>query len=182
MPVSFKASSIWRPRRVRGWVMVMTKAALGIPLAILWRAWTAATMSEAAHTSSGLGLGRYQHHVGHPDSVCCGFCDARRAVDDDPVVVGCHRQGQPMQVAVSGFFDDQGFGHSAFAGDPVSGRWLGGQHPGEGRRPFRLGPMRGWWPGSFCPCRPSGLTIATTGMFPLPGARSYGHLCKGPLV
>ena len=36
--------------------MVITKAALGTPLAAFWRASTAVTMSAAAHTSSGLGL------------------------------------------------------------------------------------------------------------------------------
>ena len=55
MPKSLSASSIWRLRRVRGCVIVMTNAALGLPLLVFWRAWMTATMSEADQTSSGLG-------------------------------------------------------------------------------------------------------------------------------
>ena len=55
IPLSARASSICQLRRVRGWAIVMTNAALGLPPVAFWRACTAATMSAAAQTSNGLG-------------------------------------------------------------------------------------------------------------------------------
>ena len=69
--------------------MVMTKAAWGSPAAASWRAFTASTISDTAHTSQGPGFTRYQHQVGGADGFGGGPGDARGTVDDHPVITGC---------------------------------------------------------------------------------------------
>ena len=65
--------------------MVMTKAALGMPLLDCLRALTAATMSVAAHTSKALALAGIST-TSATRTAGAGVADAGRAVEDYPVV------------------------------------------------------------------------------------------------